>query len=254
MPDERYFIEALHRGLRVLETFSEEKHSLSLVQIADTVGLDKSTAFRFVYTLQELGYLQRDEATKRYRPGLKLLELGFTALESFDLAQVAEPHLLELAERTGEAVNLGVRDGDRVVYILHFGSSHVVGVNMRVGARLPLYCSSMGKAHLLDLSYEEVRELLGAGPYEAHTTQTLTTPDALWADLELGHWKGYMVSDEEMVVGARSLAAPVRNRDGRVVAALNVSVSSARFSRQELEQHFSQPVLEAARHISRVLL
>lgn len=254
MPDERYFIEALHRGLRVLEAFSEDKDSLNLVEIADAVELDKSTAFRFAYTLQELGYLQRDEATKRYRPGLKLLELGFSALESFDLAQVAEPYLAELARQTGEAVNLAVRDGKEVVYVLHIGSTQVVAVNMRVGARLPLYCSSMGKAHILDLSYEELRELLGPGPYDAHTAQTLTTPDALWADLELGRWKGYTVSDEEMVVGARSLAAPVRNRDGQIEAALNVSVSSARFSRQEVEEHFGEPVVSAARQISRILL
>lgn len=254
MPDDRYFIEALHRGLRVLEAFSKEKHSLSLVEIADAVALDKSTAFRFVYTLQDLSYLRRDEATKRYRPGLKLLELGFSALESLDLAQIAEPHLVELARQTGEAVNLSVRDEKEIVYVLHFGSAHVVAVNMRVGARLPLYCSSMGKAHLLDLSYEEVRELLGPGPYEAHTANTLTSPDALWADLELGRWKGYVVSDEEMVVGARSLAAPVRNRDGQIDAALNVSVSSARFSRRELEERLADPVLETARHISRVLL
>lgn len=254
MADERYFIEALHRGLRVLEAFSEEKDSLSLVQIADAVKLDKSTAFRFVYTLHDLGYLQRDEATKRYRPGLKMLEVGFSALESFDLARVAKPHLDELARESGEAANLAVRDGKEIVYLLHIGSAQVVGVNMRVGTRLPLYCSSMGKAHLLDHSYEELGQLLGTGPYEAHTVQTLTTPDALWADLELGRWKGYTVSDEEMVVGARSLAAPLRNRDGHIVAALNVSVSSARFSRQELEERFAQPVLEAARHISRVLL
>lgn len=254
MPDERYFIEALHRGLRVLEAFSEENDSLSLMEIADAVKLDKSTAFRFVYTLQDLGYLQRDEATKRYRPGIKMLELGFSALESFDLAQVAKPHLAELARESGEAANLAVRDGIEIVYVLHIGSAQIVGVHMRVGKRLPLHCSSMGKAHLLDHSYEEVRKLLGAGPYKAHTAQTLTTPDALWADLELGHWKGYTVSDEEMVVGARSLAAPVRNRDSHIVAALNVSVSSARFSRQELEDRFAQPVLEAARQVSRVLL
>lgn len=259
MPDERYFIEALHRGLRILEAFAEEgparkREDLSLVQIAEAVDLDKSTAFRFVYTLQELGYLERDEASKRYRPGLKLLELGFAALESLDLVQRAEPHLAELARETGEAVNMALRDGVQIVYVAHISSTQVVSVNMRVGARLPLYCSSLGKAHLLDHSAEALGDLLGKGPYEAQTERTLTTLDALWADLELARWHGYTVSDEELVVGARSLAAPVRNRDDQIIAAVNVSVSSARFSRQELEQHYAQPVLNTARQISRVTL
>lgn len=256
MPDERYFIEALHRGLRVLEAFTEEGPAtkgkeLSLVQIAEAVHLDKSTAFRFVYTLQELGYLERDEASKRYRPGLKLLELGFTALEGLDLVRLAEPHLAELARETGEAVNMAVRDRTEIVYVAHVSSTQVVAVNMRVGTRLPLHCSSMGKAHLLDLSAEALRELLGAGPYEARTTHTLTTPDELLTNLEVARWRGYTVSDEELVVGARSLAAPVRNREGQIVAAVNVSVSSARFSRQELEERYAHAVLEAARRISR---
>jgi PcaR/PcaU/PobR family beta-ketoadipate pathway transcriptional regulator len=256
MPDERYFIEALHRGLRVLEAFTEEGPAkkgkeLSLVQIADAVNLDKSTAFRFVYTLQELGYLERDEASKRYRPGLKLLELGFTALERMDLVRLAEPHLAELARETGEAVNMAVRDHTEIVYVAHFSSTQVVAVNMRVGARLPLHCSSLGKAQLLDHSAEALRELLGPGPYEARTAHTLTTPDELLADLEVARWRGYTVSDEELVVGARSLAAPIRNREGQIVAAVNVSVSSARFSKQELEEHYAHAVLEVARHISR---
>lgn len=254
MPDERYFIEALHRGLRVLEAFTDERKDLSLVQIAETVDLDKSTAFRFVYTLQELGYLERDEASKRYRPGLKLLELGFAALDGLDLVQLAESHLAELARKTGEAVNLAVRDGAQIVYVAHISSTQMVAINMRVGARLPLHCSSLGKAHLLDFSPDALRDLLGAGPYEARTKRTLTTPETLWADLELARWQGYTVSDEELVVGARSLAAPVRNRENQIVAALNVSVSSARFSRQELEERYAQTVLETARRISQGVL
>lgn len=259
MPDERYFIEALHRGLRVLEAFIEEGPAqkgkdLSLVQIAEAVDLDKSTAFRFVYTLQELDYLRRDETSKRYRPGLKLLELGFAALESLDLVRSAEPHLAELARETGEAVNMAVRDAAEIVYLAHISSTQVVAVNMRVGARLPLHCSSLGKAHLLDHTAEELRDLLGPRPYEARTPRTLTTPDALWADLELARWRGYTVSNEELVLGARSLAAPVRNRERQIVAAINVSVSSARFSQQELEERYTRAVLEAARRISQVVL
>jgi DNA-binding IclR family transcriptional regulator len=183
-----------------------------------------------------------------------LLELGFAALQSLDLARIATADLTELARQTGEAVNMALRDGLELVYVTHIGSAQVVAINMRLGARLPLHCSSMGKAHLLDLSREAIRELLGPGPYEARTAHTLTSLDALWADLEVGRRRGYTVSDEEAVVGVRSLGAPIRNRDDEIVAALNVSVSSARYSQQEMEERFARSVVETAGRISRVAL
>ena len=102
--DSRYFIESLGRGLSILEVFTEANNSLNLVEIAAAVGLDKSTTFRFVYTLESLGYLERDPESKRYRPGLKVLKLGFTALNSLDIAQLAGPRLKALSTKLGETV------------------------------------------------------------------------------------------------------------------------------------------------------
>lgn len=251
--DSRYFIEALHRGLRILETFSEETPQLSLAEIVEAVGLDKSTAFRFVYTLQTLGYLERDPESKRYRPGLKVLKLGYTALNSLDIVQLARPYLKELSEKTDEATNMALRDGAEIVYVVRISPLQIVNVNLRVGSRLPVYCTSMGKALLADLSPEELHELLGEGPYEALTPKTITEPDTLLAELERVNRLGYAVNDEELIIGVRSLAAPIRQTDGEVVSAINVSVSSARLTREEMEKQFAEAVVETAQWISQAL-
>lgn len=251
--DSRYFIEALHRGLRILEVFSEETPKLTLAEIVEAVGLDKSTAFRFVYTLQTLGYLERDPDSKRYRPGLKVLKLGFTALNSLDVAQLARPYLKELSEKTGEATNMAMRDGAEIVYVVRISPMQLVHINLHVGSRLPAHCTSMGKALLAGFSREKVRGLLGEGPFEALTPKTITDLDALMVELDQANQQGYAITDEELVIGARSLAAPLRQTDGDAVAAINVCVSSARLARDEMEERFAEAVVETAQRISLAL-
>lgn len=251
--DGRYFLETVHRGLRILEVFSEERPSLSLVEIAAAVDLDKSTAFRFVYTLQELGYLERDPESKRYRPGLKVLRLGFTVLNSLDSAQIARPYLKSLSDQTGTAANMALRDAAEIVYVLRVSPLQILNVNLRVGSRLPVHCSSMGKAQLLDFSCDELDALVGSGPYQAYTPHTITRRDALCADLAQARERGYAVSDEEMLLGIRSLAAPIRDTAGEIVAAINISVANAGLSRQEMEARYAALVVETATRISSAL-
>jgi IclR family pca regulon transcriptional regulator len=251
--DNRYFIEALHRGLRVLEVFSEEDSSLGLTEIASACRLDKSTAFRFVHTLEELGYLERDPDSKRYRPGLKVLKLGFSAINHLDIVQLARPHLKTLSRETDEATNMALRDGPEIVYVARISPLQLVNINLRVGSRLPVHCTSMGKAHLLDLEPVALEQLLGKGPYEAFTPHTITGLAHLLADLEQARRQGYAVGDEELAVGMRSVAAPIRNAAGEITAAINISVSSARVSREELEVRLASAVVDSAEHISTAL-
>jgi IclR family transcriptional regulator, pca regulon regulatory protein len=247
--DDRYYIEALSRGLCILETFSESQTSLSLTEIAAATGLGKSTAFRFAYTLEALGYLARDPESKRYRPGLQVLRLGFTALNSMGLRQIAQPHLKALSARCGETTNMTIRDGAEVVYIARNRTGQIVGINLSLGSRLPVYCTSMGKAQLIDLSADQLRDLLGEGPYVAQGPNTLTSLATLAAELEKVRQQGYAVNDEELAAGLRSVAAPIRDCDGEIVAAINVSVPSARVSRQQLEAELAPMVRETAQKI-----
>ncbi len=251
--DSRYFIEALGRGLQVLEAFSVKDHSLTLTEISDAVGLNKSTAFRFVYTLESLGYLERNPETKRYRPGLKVLRLGFAALNSLELAQIARPFLKILSKRCGETTNMTVRDGDQIVYVARNKTQQVISVNLQLGSRLPVHCTSMGKALLVDFSREELRQLLGEGPYAVMGPNTISTLDGLTAELEQVRRRGYAINDEELAAGLRSVAAPVRGHQSQVVAAINISIPSARASRQEMERSLAAMALETANEISLAL-
>lgn len=251
--DSRYYIEALGRGLQILEAFSEQSPGLSLTEITSTVGLDKSMVFRSVYTLEKLGYLERDPETKRYQPGLKVLRLGFAVLNNLEMTQIAQPYLKALSAECGETTNMTIRDGKEIVYVVRNKTQQIISVNLQLGSRLPVYCTSMGKAQLIDLSRDELRDLLGEGPYPVMGPNTITTLDALVTELDKVHQQGYAINDEEMAVGLRSVAAPVRGATRQLVAAINISVPSARVSRQELEMVLAPMVVDTARRISLAL-
>lgn len=253
LAENRYHVETLSRGLRILEAFTEDTPTLSLVEIASAVSLDKSTVFRFVYTLEKHDYLERDPQTKRYRPGLKVLRLGFTALHSMEIVQLAQPYLKSLFDEADETTSMAIRDGREIVYVARNTPRQFLGVNITVGARLPVHCTSMGKAHLLYHTADRLQELLGSGPYEALTDHTITSLDALVADLEAARAQGYTVSDQELAAGLRSVAAPILATDGQPIAAINVSASSARVSQPEMERNLAPPVVNTAKRISSAL-
>jgi IclR family pca regulon transcriptional regulator len=251
--NDRYFVTALARGLQILEAFSGDRHQLSLTEVAAAAGLDKSTAFRFVYTLEKLGYLERDPQTKAYRPSLKLLRFGFAALNSLELAQIAQPHLKALSARCGETTNMSVRDGREIVYVARNKTQGILNVGLEIGSRLPVWCTSMGKAQLIDLSPAELQALLGEEPFLGAGPNAAADLQALLLDLEGVRLRGYAVNDEELAAGVRSVAAAVRDGGGAIVAAINISVPSARVSRAELDTSLAPMVRETAQRISEAL-
>lgn len=253
MSKSRYFIEALSRGLQTLEVFSQDAPSMSLTEIASAAGLDKSTAFRFAYTLEKLGYLERDPETKRYRPGLKVLRLGFIVLNNLEMVPIALPYLKALSANCTETTNMTVREGNEIVYVARYKTNQILDVNLHLGSRLPVYCTSMGKAQLINLSRKELRDLLGKGPYPKTGLNTITRLGHLVAELDKVRKQGYAINDEELVVGLRSIAAPVLDAEGHVIAAVNISVPAARVSRQELETVLSPMVVETGHQISAAL-
>lgn len=253
MTKKKYHIEALERGLGVLEVFSRESPSLSMTEIAERAGLTKSTAFRVAHTLEELGYLRRDPETKRYRPGIKVLRLGFSAFNSLEMGQVAQPYLKALSAQCGETTNMTVRDERDIVYVLRNKTQQILSVDLHLGSRLPAYCTSMGKAQLIDLNRRQLRQLLGDEPYERRGPNTLTTLDALCTELEQVRRRGYAINDEELAAGLRAVAAPIRGRTGRIVAAINISVPSVRVSVEDLEERLAPLVVDTANQISLTL-
>lgn len=250
MSNPRYKIDALARGLEILALFTSEKPSLNLTEIVTSTQINKSTAFRILSTLELLGYLERDPDTRYYQPGLKVLQLGFTALNSLDLAQIAQPYLKSLSDEIGETTNMAIRDGKEIVYVARNATWHIIGVNVHRGSRAPVYCTSMGKAQLIDLSQQELHNLLGEGPYSKMGPDTIQYLKDLLVELEKIRRQGYAVNDQELAGGLRSVAAPIRDAQGKIIAAINISMPGFRITREELEGRLAPKVMETARLIS----
>lgn len=248
-----YHVETLARGLSILSAFSEEKPALSLTDISQHLQLNKTTVFRLLSTLESLGYLQRDEQTKLYRPALEVLRLGFVVLSDLEVREVAGPYLQALVDEVGETVNLAVLDNQEVVYIERVGSKRMLNVYRPIGSRLPAYCTSTGKSLLAFLPQEQLEAILAAATWVAHTETTITTPEALKENLALVRQRGFADSNGEMIPELRAVAAPIRRNDGQVVACVNISVPSHRVTYQELIDKLGPRVVSTGQRISEAL-
>lgn len=253
MAESQYTIEVLLRGLNILTLFSHENPTLSLTEIATSTGLNKTTAFRLVNTLEEAGYLLRDPGTKRYRPGIKVLQLGFTAITSLDFRQVAHPYLELLSQQVGETVSMSVLDGMEIVYVDRVRNQQIMGVVLGLGSRLPAHCGSMGKAMLAYLPPDELNRRLEAASLKPRTSKSLTTRQALETELALVRQQGYAFNDEEIEIGLRAVAAPIWDHTNQVVAAINITGTVSRIPQERLAGELAQAVRHIALQISQAL-
>jgi IclR family pca regulon transcriptional regulator len=241
----RYFVQALSRGLALLEVFDEHRRELTLSELARALDTNKPTARRLAQTLVDLGYLTNGPG-KRFRLGPRALDLGRRYLAAQDLPDAARPILQALSEATGESSNLAIRDGREVVYLVRIPAApRILSVNLQVGSRLPLHATSLGKALLADVAESDLTAILGESPWPACTERTRRSPQALWPDLLNLRTYGYAVSDEELEPGLRSIAAPVRNADGAVVASVNLSTHAARVPLDRLLGPLAEALLAA---------
>jgi IclR family pca regulon transcriptional regulator len=249
-----YTVEALAKGLRILALFSERRTAMRLTEIVSLTGLPMPTAFRLVATLESEGYLERlpDGAV---RPSGAVLTLGFAALRGLDLVQTSSVILGDLFAQTQQTVNLGILAQDRVVYIARLQSESVlVTANVTVGSTLPAIVTSMGKVLLAHMSDDDVRKVISASSFEGSWgPNAVRTMSALKKELAKVRELGFAVQDEELASGLRSIAAPVRQNDGRVVAAVNVAVPARDFSVDQLRKRIREPLLAACAQISRRL-
>ncbi|TLS46384.1 IclR family transcriptional regulator [Streptomyces montanus] len=218
----REFVESLARGLTVLTSFGEGRAELTLTEVARATGLARATARRALITLEHLGYVGAHGRTFRLTP--RVLALGFPPLSHTTLPQIAAPHLAELARRLHESASLAVLAGDEIQYTARVAPTRIMSVNVTVGGRLPAYATSLGRVMLADLAPDE----RPAPDLRAPTSRTVTDPQALTAVLDRVREDGYALVDEELEEGLRSVAVPVRDRTGMVVAAVNVAMHSSR--------------------------
>ncbi len=220
--------QSLERGLKILSSFSESRPLLGVAELARAVGLNKSTAHRYIATLAALGYVQQDADTRKYRLGPRVVDLGFAAINSMEITRIAGRHLQALSDETGYTVSMAVLDGVDIVYIERRRSAREgqfgIDLNLHVGSRLPAYCTSMGKVLLAHQPADRLPGLLDRIDLARRGPKTITAKEALLVALRRIQQTGVAVNDEELAPGLRSIAAPVRDGSGRVVAAINIAV------------------------------
>ncbi len=250
MKASRNFIESLSRGLALLSALPESPASLTLTELSHKLRYSKSTIQRLTYTLQKLGYLDRDAETKKFRLGYKSQLFGLSVMRNLDLRKMASPHLEKTSKEIGETVNLAILDGKEIVYVERIKTQQILNINLEVGSRLPAYSTSMGKAIMAFLPRPRLEALLRKMNLKPHTSNTITSIEGLKNELEKVRRCGFATNNEELANGLRSVAAPVRNSEGEVIAAVNIAVPSIRVQIKRLETVLAQKAIETADQIS----
>ncbi len=241
------FVQSLDRGLAVIRCFSSERPSLTLSEVAERTGLTRAAARRFLLTLQELGYVGSSGRQFSLRP--RVLALGYAYLSSFSVAQIAQPHLEDLAEELHESCSVSVLDGDDIVYVARASANRIMTISLTVGTRLPPYPTSMGRVLLASLPEPELDALLARTQLRKLTEHTVTDPAELRGILSKVRAQGWAAVDQELEAGVRSIAVPIRNSSAKVVAAINASAHAARVPMRTLEKQFLPKLLDAVQQI-----
>jgi IclR family pca regulon transcriptional regulator len=244
-----YFVPGLHRGLRVLEVVAEGRRPLSITEIASALGLTRSAVFRLVYTLRHMGFLEESQQ-KLFTLGPRVLNIGFAFLASKDIIEIAQPELEALRDETQVSAHLAIRDHRDVLYLSCVQTRSGFLSNMNVGARVPAHVSPMGWLLLSDLPAEALAELHRGADLVPWTERT---PDSLKALAQVARRAGkdgFVISRGVMEAGGSSVCAPVRDRHGKVVAAIDVSGPDSAFDLDALETRYLDAVRRTAGRIS----
>jgi IclR family transcriptional regulator, pca regulon regulatory protein len=247
------YSQSLERGLAILSSFTPARPLLGIAEIADELDMSRSTAHRYAITLVALGYLEQ-EASRKYRLGLRVTDLGMSALNSTGLRHHAAPYLQELRQRTSYTVSLAVLDGPEVLYVdqaRSFRRDHgLAGADARTGSRLPAYCTAMGKLLLAHLPDAEQAALIARLKLAKHGPNTITSKRALREELDEVRRANFAIDDEELAKGHYSIAAPVRDESRQVVAAVDIAVPSALITCGELVDALGPHLISAGDRVS----
>lgn len=245
------YVTSFARGLAVIRSFNASRPAQTLSDVAAATGLSRAGARRILLTLQTLGYVESEGRLFRLTP--KILDLGFAYLTSMPLWNGAGPVMEDLVEQVHESSSAAVLDRTEIVYVVRVPTHKIMAINLSIGSRLPAYCTSMGRVLLSGLEDDQLDAVLAESDLRAHTPRTLTAPDDLRRAIDVVRQQGWAVVDQELEGGLISLSAPIRNRQGRIIAAVNISGNAQRNSAKQMVKAFLEPLQAAAQRISSVV-
>jgi IclR family pca regulon transcriptional regulator len=241
------FVQSLERGLAVIRAFDAAHPELTLSEVAAATNVTRAAARRFLLTLAELGYVRSDGRLFSLTP--KVLELGYAYLSSLSLPDVAEPHLETLAAEVNESSSISVLDRDDVVYVARVPVSRIMTVTISVGTRFPAYATSMGRVLLAGLPSDQLQEYLSRVRLQRLTSRTVSSVASLRAELARVKAQGWAIVNQELEEGLRAVAAPIRDRRERVIAAVNISTQASRTSLETMRRELLPPLLATVKRI-----
>jgi IclR family pca regulon transcriptional regulator len=249
-PRDSGFVQSLERGLAVIRSLSTPDPQ-TLSDVGRTTGLSRAAARRFLLTLERLGYVSRQDGRFALTP--QVLALGYAFLSSLTLPEVAQPHLARLVEQVRESSSVSVLDGRDVVYVARVPTRRIMTVSINVGTRFPAHATSMGRVLLAGLPAPERAGALDGVELTPITPETITARAALEAELDRVATQGYALVDQELEVGLRSIAVPVHDPAGTVVAAMNLSTHAGAASVEEMRERLLPPLRDTAAAVERDL-
>jgi len=247
-----YPIKVLDKTFSILDILLQHGSSMYMTEISKKLDLYPSTTHRILDTLKHWGYIEQDPHTQKYQLGLKALELGMAKLHQMDLAREATPYLKELVKQCNETVHLGVLEGGEVLYLAKEESSQTIRMISYVGRRAPLHCTALGKVLLTYLSIEERKKILGEKVLPRLTENTITDKMELEKELGKVREQGFALDREENEKDVRCVAAPIRNYQGEVIAALSISSPIFRIDKNA-QNNLKKALIEVSEKISKRL-
>lgn len=245
------YVQSFARGLEVIRSFSASAPRQTLSEVAERSGLSRAGARRILLTLESLGYVRSDGRLFSLSP--RILDLGFAYLSSMPIWNLAEPVMQALVSEVRESCSAAVLDGTDIVYVLRVPTHKIMSLSLGVGSRLPAYCTSMGRMLLSALPQAELMQCLAASDRTARTKYTVTGIKDLASRIAQVRKQGWSLVNQELEEGLVSMAAPITNRAGQMVAALNISGQANRTSAKVMQETMLPPLLAAAQAVSRML-
>ncbi len=246
-------IKSIEKCFKVLGCFYDSNRTLSLDEIVEHTGYKKTSCFRILKTMLNLEILEQDSKKKDYQFGSRLVLIGLAALKSMSLHKISLPILQKLRDECRETVNLSILNGKEILYVERLMSNYIVNLNVNVGDRLPINCTSMGKAILAFLPENKTEKILDEPNFVSKTKKSITDITTFKKELSKIKIKGYAINDEELEKGLRAVAAPIFNHTGEVVAATNIVWTTARHSSRKVFEIFTPKIISAAAQISSLL-
>ena len=244
------FNRSLEKGIVILQSFSAKRRTMTLAELAEAAQISRGSAQRSVHTLQAMGLVLKHPSTRRFQLSTKVMTIGCNYLEADSLIDVANPFLAKLSSTCNETTNLTEADGLEMVYVARFPSHKHIPIHVPIGRRLPMFCTSAGRAFLAGLPDPEVLSILKASERRAYTPYTCTEVAALMQLVRQARTRGFAFNNQEYYLGDFNVAAPVLNARGRSIASIHVSAPGVRWTLDDAMKRLGPMVIEYARAVS----